>query len=1544
LEDRSLGLLYIRAAQDGGEWGAAARRSSAGGRWHIESSGLYHPRFEHDSCGVGFVASTGGRSHAILELALEAAGNLTHRGAVSADGKTGDGAGVLTQIPYRLLAADLQRFGVRVHRHSDLGVGMIFLPQDPGVQARARAILEEAVIKEGPVLFGWRKVPVAASALGAEAGQTRPQIEQVLIGRPERMRAAEFERALYLARNVIERRWEAERIADAYIPSLSHHTVVYKGMFVAPQLPRFYADLHDPLFETALAVFHQRYSTNTFPSWPLAQPFRLLAHNGEINTLWGNMNWMRAREGALRSGLWRERMRDLLPAIRPGGSDSAMLDNVLDLLVQSGRDLLHAMMMLVPEAWENAADMPEALRAFYQFHAGLTEPWDGPAALAFTDGRVAAAALDRNGLRPARYTITDDGLVIVASEVGVIDIDPERVVEKGRLGPGRMIAVDTAAGRILTDKAIKAERAWRRSYAAWVSAERVSLEAAARGGGPPAAAAGGTARVGSAACSGERPDASTASEGLTRALIAFGYTQEEAHRILEPMWKDAIDPVWSMGDDTPLGVLSLRPRLLYNYVKQRFAQVTNPPIDPLRERLVMSLATLLGPRGSFLEESPEHARLIELQSPLLTNSQLADLRALSDFPSRTLPCVFPAAQGGEGLERALVQLCDDAAYHVEEGAAILVLSDRGPDPAHAPIPMLLAVGAVHQELIRRGLRMRASLIAETGEARDVHHIAALIGYGASAVNPCLVYEVIADAAARAGAEPADALARYRKAIESGLLKVMSKMGISTVSSYHGAQIFEVLGLDHALVEYALTATPSRLGGIGLAEIAEDVLERHRRAYGVACPQGLGDPGMFRFRKDGEYHAFHPNVVRGLHRLALSGSRDDYLAYAWEVMHRPPTALRDLFAFGPQIPVPLEEVEPAEAIVKRFVVSSMSHGSLSKEAHETLAIAMNRLGAKSSSGEGGEDPARYARRANGDWANCAVKQIASGRFGVTTEYLAAAQELEIKMAQGSKPGEGGQIPGLKVTEEIARIRRSQPGISLISPPPHHDIYSIEDLAQLIYDLKQGNPRARVSVKLVSEAGVGTIAAGVAKAYADTVHIAGCDGGTGASPLDSIKNAGVPWELGLAETQQTLVANNLRGRVRVRVDGGMKCARDVVIAAMLGAEEFGFGSAAVVALGCVMARQCHLNTCPVGIATQRQDLRAKFPGTPERLINFFLTIAEDVRVILASLGRRALSEVVGRADLLRVGEEVPAPRARRLVLDRILADPDPAGTRARRHVQERNDRPGEPFDDRILVEIGEDLAAGRAVDRTFAIRNVDRAAGARIASAIVRSRGDAGLPDGAITLRFTGSAGQSFGAWCLPGMRLLLTGEANDYVGKGMTGGEIVMTPPDALRPASHRHVIAGNTVLYGATGGRLLAAGRVGERFAVRNSGATAVVEGLGDHGCEYMTGGVVVVLGDTGRNFGAGMTGGAAYVLDEQEAFPRRFNPALVAIERVRGDSDAPQLRHLVAAHAAATDSPRAQAMLEDWDRWVPRFWKVTPRTVAAPSPSSPATEGRPRH
>jgi glutamate synthase (ferredoxin) len=1493
---------------------------------------------EHDSCGVGFVASTAGRTHEVLRLALDAVAHLTHRGAVSADGKSGDGAGVLTQIPYRLLGPDLRRLGARVTRHTDLGVGMMFLPQDPGRQARARAIADEAVLREGLVLFGWRRVPVAVSALGREAARTCPEIEQVLIGRPERLGAADFERRLYLARKAIERRWAEEQIDDASIPSCSHQSVVYKGMFIAPQLPRFYADLEDPEYETGLAVFHQRYSTNTFPSWRLAQPFRLLAHNGEINTLAGNVNWMRARQAELRAACWRDRAADLAPVIQAGGSDSAMLDNVLDLLVRSGRDLLHALMMLVPEAWENVRDMPEDVRAFYEYHAGLSEPWDGPAALAASDGRFAAAALDRNGLRPARYTITHAGLVVVASEAGVIEFDPADVAEHGRLGPGRMIAVDTAAGRILTDEVIKRERAWRRPYAAWLASGRVALPAAPEAAPPearsPDAAPSGAGSSGAGSSDAGTPDAAA------RRLVAFGYSQEELDRVLAPMWKNGADAVWSMGDDTPLAVLTPRPRLLYGYLKQRFAQVTNPPIDSLRERVVMSLRTLLGPRASMLEEGPEHARLIALDSPVLTAAQLAHLRALPELEARTLDAVFPACERGEGLERALTRLCDEAAYHVEEGRALLVLSDRAVDARLAPIPMALAVGAVHHALIRRGLRMRASIVAETGEARDVHHVAVLIGYGASAVLPYLASETISRAAAAAGADPAAAAARYRKAIEAGLLKIMAKMGISTISSYHGAQIFEAVGLDHALVEFALTGTPSRLGGIGLAEIAEDLLERHRRAFAPEAPGALGDPGLFRFRKDGEYHAFHPQVVRALHRLAGSGAEEDAAAYAREILGRPPTAIRDLLEFAPRHPVPIESVEPAHAIVRRFVVSSMSHGALGKEAHETLAVAMNRLGARSSSGEGGEDPARYRPRPGADSANCAIKQVASGRFGVTTAYLAAAQELEIKMAQGSKPGEGGQIPGSKVTAEIARIRRAQPGIALISPPPHHDIYSIEDLAQLVYDLKQGNPRARVSVKLVSEAGVGTIAAGVAKAYADTVHIAGSDGGTGASPLDSIRNAGVPWELGLAETQQTLIESNLRGRVRLRVDGGLKSARDVLIAAMLGAEEFGFGSAAVVALGCVMARQCHLNSCPVGIATQREDLRARFPGTPERVMHFFLALAEDVRRLLASLGFRAVDEVVGRVDLLRRRPGL-APRAARLRLDPVLADPDPAGTRARRQIVPRNDRPGDPYDDRILVEIGEALASGRTVDRAFRIRNVDRAAGARIAGAIAAKCGDAGLPEGTVTLRFDGTAGQSFGAWCAAGMRLVLTGAANDYVGKGMTGGEIVITPPPALRGASSRHVIAGNTVLYGATGGTLFAAGRAGERFAVRNSGAVAVVEGVGDHGCEYMTGGVVAVLGETGRNFGAGMTGGVAYVLDHAGEFPAGIDRGALAAVRLDAGERAAELHDLVTRHHAATGSGIAAEILAHWDRYAGQFWQVTPREAAAQPLAAPPGRAR---
>src|SRR5437879_6836491 len=988
------------------------------------------------------------------------------------------------------------------------------------------------------------------------------------------------------------------------------------------------------------------------------------------------------------------------------------------------------------------------------------------------------------------------------------------------------------------------------------------------------------------------------------------------------MVQEGKDPVFSMGDDIPPAVLSARPRLLYQYFKQRFAQVTNPPIDPLRERTVMSLAVYLGPRPSFLEDSPAHAPLLQLPSPLLLPDDMRWLQSEGPFPVRVLPARFPADAGPGGLAAALRELFDAAAEAARD-AAVIALSDRGVDARWVPIPMLLAVAAVHHELIRRGLRMRTSLIAETGEARDIHQFACLIGYGARAICPYLPLQTLAADPHIVG-NPHHRWAAYRTAVDAGLRKIMSKMGISTLSAYCGAQLFEAVGLDRTLVTQYFPGTPSRLDGIGLAELAAEALDRHRAALSTPH-EALTEAGLVRFRRDGEYHAFNPYVVKAMHRAIRTGDAVAREALIGLIASRPPATVRDLIEFVPQAPVPLEEVEPVEAILRRFVVSAMSHGALGREAHETLATAANRIGARSNSGEGGEDPQRYRAA-----SNSRIKQIASARFGVTPEYILSADELEIKMAQGSKPGEGGQLPGHKVSAEIARIRRAQAGITLISPPPHHDIYSIEDLAQLIYDLKRIHPRARVAVKLVAEAGVGTIAAGVAKGFADTIQISGHDGGTGASPLDSIKNAGVPWELGLAEAQQVLVGNDLRGRVRLRVDGGLKIGRDIVIAALLGADEYGFGSAAVVALGCVMARQCHLNTCPVGIATQEPDLRAKFPGTPERVVHFFLALAHDVRRILAALGFRALAEVVGRSDLLRVRADIPRPRARRLVLDALLADADPSGTRPRRHVHERNDRPGEPYADRILVEIGEDLVAGQAVDRTFPIRNVDRAVGARIASAIAGKCGDAGLPDGAITLRFAGSAGQSFGAWCVGGMRLRLVGEANDYVGKGMTGGEIVITPPEPLRAASSRHVIVGNTVLYGATGGRLFAAGRAGERFAVRNSGAVAVVEGVGDHGCEYMTGGTVVVLGETGRNFGAGMTGGSAYVLDEQGTFERRLNPALVTAGRVSDPGDAAHLRDLVMAHREATGSPRAAEILAEWGEWFPRFWRVAPRAVPA--------------
>ncbi len=1461
---------------------------------------------ERDACGVGFVADVRGRrSHAILAQALAAVAHLRHRGAVAADGRTGDGAGVLTQLPYDLLRRDL---GLDLPPDR-IAAGMLFLPRTEA--GRAAALVERVLTDDGLPPVGWRAVPTDPDALGDHARATRPEIAQVVVARPAGVDPDAFERGLYRCRRRLENRARREGV-DLYVASLSGRTMVYKALLSSPALPRFYPDLTDPAYVTALAVFHQRYSTNTFPSWRLAQPFRVLAHNGEINTLTGNVLWMRAREAALRSAVWGAGIEDLRPVVQEGGSDSAMLDNVAELLALSGRRLPHALAMLVPQAWEEIADIDPAVRAFYAFHACLTEPWDGPAALAFSDGTVVGGALDRNGLRPARYLVTREGRVILASEAGVVDVPAEQVAEKGRLGPGQMLVVDTARARVVRDDEIKRELARARPYGEWVRRHLVSLPARL-----PSSAAG--------------PEADGVPLPVRQRL--FGYTAEDVERILRPMVAERKDPVFSMGDDIPPAVLSERPRLLYQYFKQRFAQVTNPPIDPLRERAVMSLAVLVGPRPSLLEETPEHARLLRLPTPVLLPDELRWICDRGPYAVRALQARFPADRGEAGLREALAALEEDAAVAAAAGELVL-LRDVDVGRGWAPVPMLLAVAAVHHGLIRRGLRMRTSILVETAEAREVHHLACLMGYGASVVCPVLALQTLAaDPHLRGPA--AERWAAYRTALEAGLLKVMSKMGISTVGGYCGAQVFEALGLHRDLVDRYFTGTPSRLGGIGLREIAADVLERHRAAW--EDPQApLPDPGLVRFRRGGEYHAFNPYVVKAAHRAAREEGGDAARAALVNlVTSRPPTAVRDLLEPVPQTPVPLDEVEPAEAILARFVISAMSFGALSREAHEALAVAAARVGARSNCGEGGEDPRRYPTE-----ANSRIKQIASARFGVTPAYILSAEELEIKMAQGSKPGEGGQLPGHKVSEEIARIRRAQPGITLISPPPHHDIYSIEDLAQLIYDLRAVHPRARVAVKLVAAAGVGAIAAGVAKAGADTIQISGHDGGTGASPLDSIKNAGVPWELGLAEVQQVLVRNDLRSRVRLRVDGGLKIGRDVIVAACLGADEFGFGSAAVVALGCVMARQCHLNTCPAGIATQREDLRRRFRGTPEMVAAYLRGVAEDVRRWLARLGARSLDDVIGRVDLLRP-RPVDHPRARTVDLGFVLADPDPARVRPRRAGAGQPRRAEGRLDQQILADISTALEQGRTVDLTYPIAPSDRAVGTRLAGVLAERYGDEGLPPGTVTLRFHGSAGQSFGAFLVPGITVVLEGEANDYVGKGMAGGEIVIRPPAGCAAVVEDGVIMGNTVLYGATGGRLFAAGRAGERFAVRNSGAVAVVEGVGDHGCEYMTGGIVVVLGEIGRNFAAGMTGGVAYVLDEAGLLPVRCNPEHVGWSRLEDPDDEALVLGLVAEHARLTGSRRASRILARWGVCAPLFWKVAPRTPT-PAPAAAAPESRP--
>ena len=1480
---------------------------------------------ERDACGVGFVASCQGPSRTVLDHALRALRRLAHRGAVSADGRTGDGAGVLTQLPHALLRRELDDVGIAVEADEDLAVGVFFVAND-APWGRIYDAVEREIDASPLRRLMWRDPPLDDGALGAEALARRPIIRQVIVSRPPGLDSVAFERLLYLTRKRIEARLRDLALGRAYVPSFSSRTIVYKGLMVPDQLPVFYRDLADPDYRTQIAVFHQRYSTNTMPRWSLAQPFRFLAHNGEINTLQGNVNFMRSREPVLESRAFGEETQDLLPVVEPGGSDSAALDNAFELLTLAGRDPMHALAMLVPEAYEQRDDCDPDLRAFYDYHSTLIEPWDGPAALALSDGRYAVAGLDRNGLRPQRYWITERGLVIVGSEAGLVSVD-ERVVEKGRLGPGSMLAVDTSSGRVLGNEAVKRDLATRRPYRAWVSdflTDAPELES------DPVAERGWE------------------SAALTRAQALFGYSTEDYDRIFEPMVFEAEIPLGSMGDDTPLALLSAQPQPLYRYFKQRFAQVTNPPIDPLRERMVMSLSSVIGPRGPLLEEEPLSARVLRFASPVIDEVRLAWLLQQQTFRPVTLSTVFDVSAGPEGLEGALEDLCDRAVSAVHAGHGILVLSDRAAGPDAAPIPMLLASSGVHQRLLRAGLRTRVSLVCDTGEPREDHHIACLVSYGVALVHPYLALATARDVAVSAKRPPAAfetarAVPNYLSALDKGVLKIMSKMGISTISSYRSAQAFEAVGIDDAVIERYFSGTTSRVGGVGLEAIATDALRLHAEAFGE--DERLRDRGIYRYRKAGEYHALNPQVFKALHKAVRTADDAAFAEYAELVDGRPPTALRDLLEPVPAASsVPLAEVEDVGAIVTRFSTQAMSYGAVSPETHETLAVAMNRLGAKSNSGEGGEDPRRFRRYARdmpelglggwypraGDDGNSAIKQVASGRFGVTAEYLVSAREIEIKMAQGSKPGEGGQIPGHKVNADIGRIRRSVPGVTLISPPPHHDIYSIEDLAQLIYDLKRVNREALVGVKLVATSGVGTIAAGVAKGYADVIQVSGHDGGTGASPLASMKHAGVPWELGLAEAQQVLVESGLRERVLLRVDGGLKTGRDVVIAALLGAEAYGFGTAALVASGCAMIRQCHLDTCPVGIATQREDLRAKYPGEPEHVVRFMTYVAQQVRMLLARLGVRSLDELIGRVELLRP-REVALPKAARLDLNALLRDPDPSGALPRRRLWARNDRPErEPLDEQLLRDAAAAVERGERVERGYAISNRDRSLGARLSGQLARQFGDAGLPPGTIRFRFRGAAGQSFGAFNVNGMQLTLVGEAQDYVGKGMSGGELIVRPARSRLP-SERSVIVGNTVLYGATGGALYAAGQAGERLGVRNSGALAVVEGCGDHGCEYMTGGVVVVIGPTGRNFGAGMSGGLAYVWDPSNRMPGRINPAMVRLRTLAADGgdhsyEASLLRALIERHVLLTGSAHARRLLEVWERTLASTALVVPQ------------------
>ena len=1536
------------------------------------AQGLYDPAHEHDACGVGFVVNMHGRkSHRIVRQGLEVLENLTHRGACGCDPLTGDGAGILVQMPHEFFAAVAPQAGIKLPAPGDWAVGNVFLPPSTEERESAEAFFEKVCGEEGQEFLGWRSVPVDNSLIGSTARESEPIVRQAFVGRGKKTPRDLFEWKLFVLRKRFGIELSKLGLVEqtfVYVCSLSSRTIVYKGLLLANQVDTYYSDLSDPRMTSGLALVHQRYSTNTFPTWDLAHPFRFIAHNGEINTVRGNINWMHARESMLAHPVFGPDLEKVKPIVRAGGSDSATLDNVLELLVLGGRSIEEAVSMLIPEPWSGHESMSDELKAYYEYQACLMEPWDGPAALAFTDGVRIGATLDRNGLRPGRWWQMRDGLVVMASEAGVLDLPAVDVVRKGRLRPGRMFLVDTKEGRIVEDDEIKRRLAGGRPWRAWLDAQQVRLDALPD---LPAAAAMSQSRaVEPTAMRRDLPrDAVAASQrqepihkphangngsphavepwraagvaGEPSSLLelqrAHGYTLEDLRIVLAPMATDAAEAIGSMGNDTPLAVLSDRPQLLANYFKQLFAQVTNPPLDGIREEIITSLVTTIGSEGNLLESKPEQCRLLRLETPILTNAECSGIKSLTQagLVARTISTLFPAGQGAIGMRARLDSMRSDASQAIQEGATILVLSDRGVCREMAAVPALLATGGVHHHLVREGSRTRCGIVVETGEAREVQHFALLTGYGAGAVNPYVAFATIdqmqAEQMIGADISREKLHKNYAKAAAKGLLKVMSKMGISTQQSYRGAQIFEAVGLDSAMVDEYFTRTPSRIGGIGLEGVAKETLRRHEHAWPrVSVPQmlELDVGGRYQWRRKGESHMLSPDVVAKLQQATQINSRAEFKQYQQLIDEQQTSllTLRGLLDFKPATAaVSLDEVEPATEIVKRFATGAMSYGSISKEAHETLAVAMNRLGGKSNTGEGGEDPMRYQLEPSGDSKNSAVKQVASGRFGVTSLYLVNAKELQIKMAQGAKPGEGGQLPGHKVDREIARIRHSTPGVGLISPPPHHDIYSIEDLAQLIHDLKNANHHARISVKLVSEVGVGTVAAGVSKGKADVVLISGHDGGTGASPQTSIMHAGLPWELGLAEAHQVLVMNDLRGRIVVQTDGMIRTAKDVVIATMLGAEEYGIATASLVVIGCIMMRKCHLNTCPVGVATQDPELRKRFTGQPEHVVNFFFLLAEEIRELMAKLGFRTIDEMVGRVDRLDTKEAIDHWKAQGLDFSAILYKPE-VPSHVKTHHEDAQDHGIErSLDMTTLLDLCRPaIDEKKRVRLDLPIRNVNRTVGTVLSSAITRQHGAAGLPDGTIEITFRGTAGQSLMAFGVPGLTVRVEGDVNDYCGKGLSGGRVIVRPPRESRFAAEDNVVAGNVVLYGATRGELFLRGIAGERFCVRNSGADAVVEGIGDHGCEYMTGGHTVILGETGRNFAAGMSGGIAYVWDASGSFASKVNREMVTLDPLES-SDIETVKTLIEKHVAYTESTRGQAILDRWSTEVNHFVKVMP-------------------